>query len=189
MGRTGRLFACEHEGVTPDFLCLAKGLTGGYLPLAATLTTDEVYGAFLGRYEESKSFFHGHTYGGNPLGAAAALATLQVFDEEQTLAAMKPKVALLTQHVGRIAHHPHVGDVRQLGLIAGIELVQDRTANQPYPWEERRGVRVCQHALTEGVWLRPLGNVVVIVPPLAISLDELDRICTAVERGIDVATR
>lgn len=188
MGRTGRMFACEHEGVTPDFLCLAKGLTGGYLPLAATLTMAEIWKAFLGRYEESKTFFHGHTYGGNPLGAAVALATLEVFEEEQTLKTLQPKIARLSEHLARIADHPHVGDVRQCGLIAGIELVRNRETKEPFPWAEKRGIRVCQHALTEGVWLRPLGNVVVIVPPLAISLEELDRICGAVERGIEIAT-
>jgi adenosylmethionine-8-amino-7-oxononanoate aminotransferase len=185
MGRTGRMFACEHEGVAPDFLCLAKGLTGGYLPLAATLATDEIYSAFLGRYEESRTFFHGHTYGGNPLGAAAALATLDVFQEERTLEAMRPKIERLGEHLERIAGHPHVGDVRQCGLIAGIELVRDLATKEPYPWSERRGQQVCDHALTEGIWLRPLGNVVVIFPPLAISLAELDRICGAVERGIE----
>jgi adenosylmethionine---8-amino-7-oxononanoate aminotransferase len=184
MGRTGKMFACEHEGVTPDFLCLAKGVTGGYLPLAATLTTDEIYRAFLGRYEDSKTFFHGHTYGGNPLGAAAALATLDVFDEEKTLEHLPPKINRLAEHLARIARQRHVGDVRQRGLIAGIELVRDRETKEPFAWGERRGIRVCQHAITEGVWLRPLGNVVVIMPPLAISLDELDRICLAVERGI-----
>jgi adenosylmethionine-8-amino-7-oxononanoate aminotransferase len=188
MGRTGKMFACEHEGVSSDFLCLAKGLTGGYLPLAATLTTDEVFSAFLGRYDESKSFFHGHTYGGNPLGAAAALATLDVFAEEQTLENLQPKIARLAEHLARLANHPHVGDVRQRGLIAGIELVRDRPTNEPYPWGEKRGIRVCQHALTEGVWLRPLGNVIVIMPPLAISLEEIDRICGAVERGIATVT-
>jgi adenosylmethionine-8-amino-7-oxononanoate aminotransferase len=188
MGRTGTMFACEQESVVPDFLCLAKGLTGGYLPLAATLTTGEVWKAFLGRHEESRTFFHGHTYGGNPLGAAVALATLDVFEEEQTLAQLPAKIERLAQHLARIAQHPHVGDVRQRGLIAGIELVRDRRTKEPYPWAERRGQRVCQHALTEGVWLRPLGNVVVVLPPLAISLEELDRICGAVERGIVVAT-
>jgi adenosylmethionine-8-amino-7-oxononanoate aminotransferase len=187
MGRTGKMFACEHEGVVPDFLCLAKGLTGGYLPLAATLATTEIWNAFLGTYAESKTFYHGHTYGGNPLGAAVALATLEIFEEEQTLAAMQPKIARLSEHLARIGGNPHVGDVRQRGLIAGIELVRDRETREAYPWEERRGSRVCQHALTEGVWLRPLGNVVVIMPPLAISLAELDRICEAVERGIAVA--
>ena len=189
MGRTGKMFACEHENVVPDFLCLAKGLTGGYLPLAATLTTDEVFDVFLGRSEESKTFFHGHTYGGNPLGAAVALATLDVFEEEGTLENLQPKVARLAEHLARIAKHQHVGDVRQRGLIAGIELVADRTTQAPYPWAEKRGQRVCQHALTEGVWLRPLGNIVVILPPLAISLAELDSICGAVERGIMIATR
>jgi adenosylmethionine-8-amino-7-oxononanoate aminotransferase len=188
MGRTGSLFACEQEGVSPDFLCLAKGLTGGYLPLAATLTTDEVWRAFLGKYEESRTFFHGHTYGGNPLGAAAALATLDVFDEEQTLAQLPAKIARLGEHLARLADHPHIGDVRQCGLIAGIELVKDKDTQTPYPWAEKRGIRVCQQALGQGVWLRPLGNVVVIFPPLAISLAELDQICSAVELGIGAAT-
>ena len=126
LGRTGRMFACEHEEVTPDLLCLAKGLTGGYLPLAATLATDEIWRAFLGEYAESRTFFHGHTYGGNPLGAAVALATLDVFDEEQTLARLPAKIDRLAEHLRRIAALPHVGHVRQCGLIAGIELVRDR---------------------------------------------------------------
>jgi adenosylmethionine-8-amino-7-oxononanoate aminotransferase len=187
-GRTGKMFACEHEQVVPDFLCLAKGLTGGYLPLAATLTTDEVYNAFLGRYEDSKTFFHGHTYGGNPLGAAAALATLEVFEQESTLTDLQPKIARLSEHLVRLTDHPHVGDIRQCGLIAGIEIVKNRETREPFPWDEKRGIRVCQQALQHGVWLRPLGNVVVIMPPLAISLAELDRICLAVEQGIEVAT-
>jgi adenosylmethionine-8-amino-7-oxononanoate aminotransferase len=189
MGRTGTLFACEQEDVIPDLLCLAKGLTGGYLPLAATLASDRIWQAFLGRYEDSKTFYHGHTYGGNPLGAAAAIATLDIFDEERTLQQMTAKTARLTEHLARIAEHPNVGDVRQRGLMAGIELVQDRATKQPFPWAEKRGIRVCQHAMGEGVWLRPLGNVVVILPPLAVSLDELDQICTAVEHGIGTATR
>lgn len=188
MGRTGTLFACEQEQVVPDLLCLAKGLTGGYLPLAATMASDEIWRAFLGKYEESRTFFHGHTYGGNPLGAAVALATLDVFEEEQTLAAMQPKVQRLAEHLARIAEHPHVGNVRQRGLMAGIELVKDKTSKEPYPWSEQRGIRACRHALEHGVWLRPLGNVVVILPPLAISLNELDRICFAAEGGINGAT-
>lgn len=184
MGRTGTMFACEQEGVRPDFLCLAKGLTGGYLPLAATLTTEEVYRAFLGRYEESKTFYHGHTYGGNPLGAAAALATLHVFDEEQTLVRLKPKIERLAEHLRRIAGLPHVGDVRQRGFMAGIELVKDRETKAPFPWAEKVGIRVCQEATARGVWLRPLGNVIVIMPPLAVSLAELDRICETVAQAI-----
>lgn len=187
-GRTGKMFACEHENVSPDFLCLAKGITGGYMPLAATLTTDEIWKAFLGTYAESKTFFHGHTYGGNPLGAAVALANLKIFEEERTLEQVQPKISRLKEHLNRIAKHPHVGDVRQCGLIAGVELVRDKAAKEPYPWEERRGWQVCEAALAEGVLIRPLGNVVVILPPLAISLDELDRICAAVERGIEKAT-
>jgi adenosylmethionine-8-amino-7-oxononanoate aminotransferase len=178
------MFACEHEEVTPDFLCLAKGLTAGYMPLAATLTTDEVWKAFLGRYDESKTFFHGHTYAGNPLGAAVALASLDVFDEERTLDKLPPKIARLGEHLARIATLPHAGDVRQRGLIGAIELVRDRATQEPFPWEERRGFRVCDLARRKGVWLRPLGNVIVIMPPLSISLDELDRICEGVEFAI-----
>ncbi|MFH1922809.1 MAG: adenosylmethionine--8-amino-7-oxononanoate transaminase [Planctomycetota bacterium] len=188
MGRTGRMFACEHEGVSPDLLALAKGLTGGYLPLAATLATDRIWQAFLGDYAESKAFFHGHTYGGNPLGAAVALATLDVFDEEQTLGNLPPKITRLGEHLDRIGKLPHVGHVRQCGLIAGIELVRDKAAKQPYPWAEKRGIRATDHARGEGVLLRPLGNVIVILPPLVITLEELDRIAGAVERGIRAAT-
>jgi adenosylmethionine-8-amino-7-oxononanoate aminotransferase len=188
MGRTGKLFACEHERVSPDLLCLAKGLTGGYLPLAATLVTDEIYRAFLGDHAESKTFFHGHTYGGNPLGAAVALATLDVLEEEQTLQHLPEKVVRLAEHLQRIGRLAHVGDVRQCGLIGAVELVRDRASKEPYPWTEKRGIRVCDHARGEGVLLRPLGNVLVIMPPLVITLEELDRIATAVEHGIVAAT-
>jgi adenosylmethionine-8-amino-7-oxononanoate aminotransferase len=189
VGRTGKMWACEHEEVSPDFLCMAKGITGGYLPLAATLATTDVWRAFLGSYAEGKTFFHGHTYGGNPLGAAAALATLDVFTEERTLENMPAKIDRLAEHLARIAAHPQVGDVRQRGLIAGVELVQDRETKQPYDWAEKRGIRVCEHDRRLGVWLRPLGDVVVIMPPLAVSVEELDSICSAVEQGIEVATQ
>lgn len=188
-GRTGRMFACEHEDVSPDLMCLAKGLSGGYLPVAATLATDEVYAAFLGEYGAAKTFFHGHTYGGNPLGAAVSLASLDVFEEEQTLEKLPPKIARLSEHLQRIAEHPHVGDVRQRGMMAGIELVRDRAAKEPFDWREKRGIRACQTAIEHGVWLRPLGNVVILMPPLAVSLDELDRICQAAEAGVAAATR
>lgn len=183
-GRTGRMFACEHEGVSPDLFCVGKGLTGGYLPVAATLATDEIYAAFLGTYAQSKTFYHGHTYGGNPLGAAVAMATLDVFEEEQTLERMQPKIARLAEHLARIARLPQVGDVRQCGLIAGIELVQDKATKTSFPWQERRGHRVCEAIRRQGVWLRPLGNVVVILPPLSISLEELDRICLTAEAAL-----
>ncbi len=187
-GRTGAMFACEHEDVSPDFLCLAKGLTAGYLPMAATLTTSDVWRAFLGTYGESKSFFHGHTYCGNPLGAAVALASLDVFEEERTLERLPPKIARLSEHLLRLAEVANVGDTRQLGLIGAVELVRQRETKTPFPWDEQRGARVCQHARRHGVLLRPLGNVVVIMPPLAISLAELDQIMEAVRLGIAAAT-
>lgn len=183
-GRTGTMFACEQEGVSPDFLCLGKGITGGYLPVAATLTTDAVYEAFLGDYASLRTFFHGHTYGGNPLGCAVALANLDVFEQERTLERLPEKIRRLQHRLRRIAERPHVGSVRQKGLMAGVELVRDRATKEPYPWTERRGWKVCQAARELGVFLRPLGDVVVIFPPLAISLEELDRICDAVEAGI-----
>jgi adenosylmethionine-8-amino-7-oxononanoate aminotransferase len=183
-GRTGTMFACEQEQVTPDLLCLAKGLSGGYLPLAATLATHEIWRAFLGTHAESKTFFHGHTYGGNPLGAAVALATLDVFEEEQTLENLPPKIERLGEHLRRIALHPHVGDARQCGLIGAIELVRDRATQEPYPWEEKRGRQVCDRARAQGVLLRPLGNVLVVMPPLSITLEELDQIMLVLEKGI-----
>ncbi len=187
-GRTAKMFACEHEDVSPDFLCVAKGITGGYLPLAATLTTDEVWNAFLGEYAESKTFFHGHTYAGNPTAAAAALASLDLFEEERTLERMPEKCQCLSELLATIAKRPHVGDVRQRGLMAGIELVSDRASKTPYPWVEKRGLRVCEFARHDGVLLRPLGNVVVIMPPLTISLRQLEAIAGAINRGIASVT-
>ncbi|MBI1916150.1 MAG: adenosylmethionine--8-amino-7-oxononanoate transaminase [Planctomycetes bacterium] len=176
IGRTGTLFACEQEGVVPDFLCVAKGLTGGYLPLAATLTTGEVYRAFLGRPEENRTFFHGHTYTGNPLGAAVALATLERMEHCGVLAGVAERAALLRRHLDRIAELPCVGDVRQKGLMAGIELVADRGTKQPFPAAARTGHAVCKLARAHGALLRPLGDVVVVMPPLAIDLSLLDRL-------------
>lgn len=183
-GRTGRMFACEQEDVSPDLLCLAKGLTGGYLPMAATLATDAIWQAFLGRYDEGRQFFHGHTYGGNPLAAAAALASLDVFESERVLEQLPAKTARLREHLTRLAELPHVGDARQCGLIGAVELVAERESQRPFDWRERRGWQVCQHARRRGVLLRPLGDVVVIMPPLAITLAELDQIAEAVEGGL-----
>ncbi len=187
-GRTGTMFACEHEDVSPDLLCLAKGLSGGYMPVAATVVTDEIWQAFLAPYAESKSFFHGHTYGGNPLGCAAALATLDVFAEEDTLAGLLPKIDRLAEHLAGLVDHPHVGDVRQRGMIGAVELVRDRETKDPFPWHEKRGMRACDAARSHGVLLRPLGNVLVIMPPLAVSLEQIDQIMRAVEAGIAAAT-
>lgn len=184
MGRTGWMWACEAEKVEPDFLCLGKGLSGGYLPLAATLTTEQVWNAFLGEYAESRSFFHGHTFGGNPLGAAAALATLDVFEEEQTLERVRTSAKTLQRLLEPLRDMPFVGDVRQRGLIAAVELVRDKTTAAPFPWAERRGQAVCNKALEHGVWLRPLGNVIVIMPPLCITDDQLELLVEAVRLGV-----
>jgi len=186
-GRTGTMFACEQEDVVPDLMCLAKGITAGYLPLAATLTTDDIYAAFLGRYAESRTFFHGHTYGGNPLGAAVALANIELFESEKTLTRMQPRIAQLAERLRRFEALSHVGSVRQCGLIAGIELMLDPAAGVPFPWEWRIGGRVCDAVRRRGVWLRPLGNVVVVMPPLCITAEQLDRVMDAVESSIDEA--
>lgn len=185
MGRTGTMWACEAEHVEPDFMCLGKGLSGGYLPLAATLTTEQVWNAFLGDYEQSRSFFHGHTFGGNPLGAAAALATLDVFEEDQILEHVAARAKTLQRLLEPLRDLSLVGDVRQRGLIAAVELVRDKTTAAPFPWAERRGQAVCNKALERGVWLRPLGNVVVIMPPLCVTDEQLKLLVDAVQHGIE----
>jgi adenosylmethionine-8-amino-7-oxononanoate aminotransferase len=174
-GRTGKMFACEHESVTPDILCLSKGITGGYLPLAATVATEEIYGAFLGEFRDLKTFFHGHSYTGNPLACAAALACLEIFEKEDTIRMLQPKIRLLEERLGEMSALPNVGDVRNRGLMAAVELVKDKKTKEPYPWEEKAGWQVAYNAREEGLMIRPLGNVIVIMPPLSISLDDLDR--------------
>jgi adenosylmethionine-8-amino-7-oxononanoate aminotransferase len=184
MGRSGRMFACEREGVTPDLLCLAKMLTGGYLPLAATLATERVYEAFLGPPEEGRTLFHGHTFTGNPLAAAAALAVLDIFERERVLDRLPALVERLAGELGRLLPLPAVGDIRQYGLAAGIELVADRETREPYPPGWRIGPKVCRAARDQGVFLRPLGDVVVLMPPLSVTGDEIARLVGAVEHGI-----
>jgi adenosylmethionine---8-amino-7-oxononanoate aminotransferase len=181
LGRTGTMYASEHEQCKPDFLCLGKGLTGGYLPMSATLTTDAIWDAFLGRYEDSRTFFHGHTFGGNPLGAAAACASLELFEAEQTLGSMPNKTRLMQQRLSRLIEHPEVGDVRVCGMIGAIELVVDKKTKVAHPWEERRAGKLCDELLKQSVWLRPLGNVVPIIPPLCASTEELDFMFDAIE--------
>jgi adenosylmethionine-8-amino-7-oxononanoate aminotransferase len=188
MGRTGTLFACQQEEVVPDFLCLGKGLTGGYLPMSATITHAEIFRAFLGDYADARTLYHGHTYGGNPLAAAAALATLDVFDEEQTLDKLPPKIARLGEHLCRLAEHPHVMRIRQRGLIAALELTPDKPTGEPYPTEQRRAWRICREALARGVWIRPLADVLYVMPPLAITLEDLDSLMTTLSAAIDTAT-
>lgn len=171
-GRTGTMFAVQQEDVRPDFLCVAKGLTGGYLPLAATLTTDEVYSAFLGSVADKRTFFHGHTYTGNPLACAAALANLELFEKERTLEKMVPAMDALAKKLERIAGLPHVGEVRRRGMMVGVELVKDRATKAEYDYGDRMGFRVCQAVRKKGVILRPLGNVVVMMPPLSLTVEE-----------------
>ena len=187
-GRTGRMFACEHEGVKPDLMTISKGLTGGYLPLAATLTTERIYRAFLGRYEEFKTFFHGHSYTGNPLGCAVALANLDIFARERTLHKLQPKIAALRRLLRPLGEHPHVGDIRQIGFIVGIELVRDRATKEPYPLADRIGVRVAEEAKRLGMLIRPLGNVIVLMPPLSTTMKELRQMVGIVAKAIKKIT-
>jgi adenosylmethionine-8-amino-7-oxononanoate aminotransferase len=187
-GRTGRMFACEHERVTPDLMAVSKGLTGGYLPLAATLTTEKIYRAFLGRYDEWRTFFHGHSYTGNPLGCAVALANLAVFRRERTLATLQPKIRALARLLKPLRASAHVGDIRQRGFMVGIELVRDRATRSPYPLEQKIGHRVIMEARRRGLFLRPLGNVIVLMPPLTVTLRELARMVTIVGESIEAVT-
>jgi adenosylmethionine-8-amino-7-oxononanoate aminotransferase len=188
-GRTGKMFACEHAGVTPDILCLAKGITGGYLPLAATLTTEEIFSAYLGEYKEFKTFFHGHTYTGNPLGCAVALANLEVFAKENTIENMQPRSAYLHKRLNEeFLRLPHVSDVRQWGYMIGIELAQDKNGRKSYAPEQRIGYKVILEARKRSVMIRPLGDVVILMPPLSATDDELTSLLDVVYDCIDVVT-
>ncbi len=187
-GRTGTMFACEQEGVVPDFLCLAKGLTAGYLPMAATLTHGCIWDSFLGSHAEQRAFYHGHTYGGNPLAAAVGLASLEIFRDENVLAALQPKIARLAEHASRLGGLDHVGGVRQCGFVLGLDLVSDKATGRRYPWQEQRGRRACEAARAQAAILRPLGDTVVIMPPLCITAAELDQLAGACEAGIRTAT-
>jgi adenosylmethionine---8-amino-7-oxononanoate aminotransferase len=187
-GRTGTLFAVEQERVRPDFLCLAKGLSGGYLPLAATLTTEWVHQAFLGDVASQRTFFHGHTFTGNPLACAVALASLRLFETEHVLERLQRTLAALAPKLARVAELPHVGEVRQRGAMVGIELVQDRRTKASYPAAERIGHRVCLAARRHGVLLRPLGPVVVLMPPLSLTEEEAALLGDAVYAAISEVT-
>lgn len=188
-GRTGTMFACEQEAVTPDLMCLAKGITGGYLPLAATLTNEPIYNAFLGEPHEGRTFFHGHTYTGNPLACAAALASLELFEKHDTLRNVTANAELLSSRLAVLRDHPHVGDVRQKGVMIGIELVADREGNVPFPVERRTGHLVTLGARRRGVIVRPLGDVVVMMPAPAMPAELIDRLCDVVFQAIDEATQ
>lgn len=172
-GRTGKMFACEHENISPDILCLAKGITGGYLPLAATVAAEKIFRAFLGRYEDLKTFFHGHTYTGNQLACAAAIANLKVFKSEKTLAAMQKKIKILKTGLEEMSAFARVGDIRQKGFMVGIEIVKNRKSKEPFAMKDRVSWKICYRAREKGLIIRPLGNVIVLMPPLSISHDEL----------------
>ena len=187
-GRTGRMFACEYEGVMPDLLCLSKGITGGYLPLAVTLATDEIYDVFLGEFRDLKTFFHGHSYTGNPLACVAAVACLDLFEKEHVLENLTGKGEILDKWLKQILSLEHVGDVRNIGLMAGVELVKGKETREPYDWAEKMGWRVANHARDKGVIIRPLGNVVVIMPPLSISEQNLNQLLTVIKEAILSAT-
>jgi len=188
-GRTGTMFASEQADITPDFMCLSKGLTGGYLPLSCVLTTDKVYDAFYDDYENLTAFLHSHSYTGNPMGCRAALATLDIFEQDNVINANQALIKHMTKVSEKFKDHPNVGDVRQHGMVVAIEMVKDKKTKTPYDWKERRGLRVYQHGLKNGVLLRPLGNVVYFMPPYVITEDEITKMAQVAFDGINLATK
>lgn len=187
-GRTGSLFACEQAGISPDFMCLSKGLTGGYLPLSAVLTTEDVYGAFYDEYANLTAFLHSHSYTGNPLACTAALATLGIFASEDVIQGNRARAAYLGRRARELQNHPHVSEVRQCGMILAVEFVKDKRSREPYPWAERRGQIVYRHSLERGVLLRPIGNVVYFMPPYIVNESEMDLMVQTAADGIELAT-
>jgi adenosylmethionine-8-amino-7-oxononanoate aminotransferase len=170
------MFACENEQVEPDIMCLAKGITGGYLPLAATLARQEIFDAFLGRADEFKTFYHGHTYTGNALACAAALASLELFEENKIIESLPAKIELIKGYLKKISALDFVGDVRQCGLMAGIEIVQDKDTKRPFAYDKLIGAKVCAAMRPKGAMMRPLSDVIVLMPPIAIDLETLKKL-------------
>ncbi|MEI6145878.1 MAG: adenosylmethionine--8-amino-7-oxononanoate transaminase [Methylococcales bacterium] len=188
-GRTGTLFACEQAAISPDFMCLSKGLTGGYLPLSAVMTTNKIYQAFYDDYHKLNAFLHSHSYTGNALACRAGLASLELFQKNNVIENNKRLITIMKQMTAHFIDHPHVGEVRQIGMIVAIELVKNKLSKEPYPWQERRGHKVYQYALTKGVLLRPLGNVIYFMPPYIISEEELYIIAKVAFDGIQWALK
>ena len=186
-GRTGTLFACEQAGIRPDFICLSKGLTGGYLPLSVVVTTEPVYAAFYDDYAKLTAFLHSHSYTGNPLACAAALATLGIFRDDDVIARNRVLAARLTEATAPLADHPQVAEVRQTGMIAAIEFVRDRQTGERYDWRERRGLRAYQYALAQGALLRPIGNVIYLMPPYVITPEQIDWLAGVARGAVDAA--
>jgi adenosylmethionine-8-amino-7-oxononanoate aminotransferase len=183
-GRTGSLFACEQASISPDFMCLSKGLTGGYLPLSAVLTTDRVYQAFYGDYQNLTAFLHSHSYTGNALGCRAALATIGLFQQQNIVLKNLTLVEILSRVSQRFKDHPNVAEVRQTGMIVAIELVKNKQTGEAYPWQQRRGLKVYKYALSRGVLLRPLGNVIYFMPPYVITEQEIVLMAEVAWQGI-----
>jgi adenosylmethionine-8-amino-7-oxononanoate aminotransferase len=187
-GRTGTLFACEQAEVAPDFMCLSKGLTGGYLPLSVVLTTSDVYAAFYDDYEKLAAFLHSHSYTGNPLACSAALATLDIFAQDDVLTKNRALAQAMADATAHFVDHPHIAEVRQRGMILAVELVKDRKTREAYPWQERRGLRIYRHALERGALLRPLGNVSYLMPPYVITEEQIRFLAQVMAEGISLAT-
>ena len=188
-GRTGSMFACEQGGIAPDFMCLSKGLTGGYLPMSAVMTSHAVYAAFYDEYTTLRGFLHSHSYTGNALACAAALATMELFEQRDVLAANRLLATQMLDAISPLHHHPHVGDIRQTGMILAIEMVAQREPMIQYDWKERRGIPVYQYAMAQGILLRPIGNVIYFMPPYVINSDEIKLLAKVAMAGIDLATR
>ncbi len=188
-GRTGTMFGCEQASVSPDIMCVGKGLTAGYLPLSAVLTTDKMYQAFYDDYETLRAFLHSHSYTGNPLACAVANATLDIFETENTIETNKTLSQCMTNAFAHLADHPNVAEVRQTGMVLAVEMIQDRKSRTPYPWQERRGLKVYLHGLENECLLRPLGNVVYIMPPYVITPEQIQHLAKVATEGIEIATR
>jgi len=186
-GRTGTLFACEQASISPDMMCLSKGLTAGYLPVAVTMVTDEIYQTFYDDYETLRAFLHSHSYNGNPIGCRVALETIAIFEEENVIERNRGLAAAMSRAIDRLRDHPNVGEVRQTGMVAAIEMVKEKQSREPYPWQERRGLRVYQHALSRGALLRPLGNVTYFMPPYVITPEQIDFLADVAWEGIERA--
>ncbi len=188
-GRTGSMFACQQADITPDFMCLSKGLTGGYLPLSAVMVSETTYQAFYAEYTSMKGFLHSHSYTGNPLACTAALATIELFSQQDVLGRNQQIAEQIMNQISELEDHPHVGEIRQTGMITAIELVADKATKKPFPWQQRRGLKVYQHALKNAMLLRPLGNVIYFMPPYIISDDEIKQMTQIARSGIDLAVK
>jgi adenosylmethionine-8-amino-7-oxononanoate aminotransferase len=188
-GRTGSMFAYEQSKITPDIICLSKGITGGYMTLSTILTTDEIYNAFYDEYTKLNAFLHSHSYTANPIACAAANASLDLFEKNNVIEKNKILSNYIHNSLKELSEHPHVSDVRQHGMIAAIEVVKNKLTKEPYDWKERRGMLAYQYGLKNNVLIRPLGNVIYFMPPYVIKKKEIDKVINVIKAAIDVATK